>query len=247
MDNPIIRRLEGFTRLSREDKRALTEAASQRVRRLGPREDIVVEGDLPRDLNLVLDGWACRYKTLEDGRRQIIALILPGDTCDPHTLPLREVDHSLGALTAVTLAEISRESLLTLGETSPRVGQALVWTMLVAMAVQREWTVSLGQRTALERLGHLLCEVYLRLRAVGLTDGNSCEMPLTQVDLGDATGLSNVHVNRVLQELRNSGLIALKGRILTIPDLERLQEISLFSAAYLHLDHEGRSLDANEA
>ncbi|HEV7440258.1 MAG TPA: Crp/Fnr family transcriptional regulator [Methylobacterium sp.] len=247
MDHPIIRRLEGFTRLSQDDKRALREAASERVRRLGPREDIIVEGDPPRDVNLILDGWACRYKTLEDGRRQIIAFFLPGDTCDPHTLTFREMDHSLGALTAVTLAEISRESLHSLGETSPRVGQALVWTMLVALAVQREWTVSLGQRTALERLGHLLCELFVRLQAVGLTDGNSCEMPLTQVDLGDATGLSNVHVNRVLQELRSSGLIALKGRVLTIPDLERLQAVSLFSAAYLHLDREGRSLDANEA
>ncbi|KAB1073364.1 Crp/Fnr family transcriptional regulator [Methylobacterium planeticum] len=246
MDNPIIRRLEGFTRLSRDEKQALAEAASQRVRRLGAREDILVEGELPRDVHLVLDGWACRYKTLEDGRRQIIAFLVPGDTCDPHTLAFREMDHSLGALTAVTLAEISREGLQSLTETSPRLRQALVWTMLVALAVQQEWTVSLGQRTALERLGHLFCELFLRLRAVGLTDGNSCELPLTQGDLGDATGLSNVHVNRVLQVLRNSGLIILKGRILTIPDLARLQEVSLFSATYLHLDREGGSLDANE-
>ncbi|WP_336487619.1 Crp/Fnr family transcriptional regulator [Methylobacterium nigriterrae] len=247
MENPLIRRLECFVRLSHDDKRLLATAASQRVRRLGPREDIVVEGDPPRDVSLVLDGWACRYKTLADGRRQIIAFFLPGDTCDPHAFAVREMDHSLATLTPVTIAEIARDTLQDIVDASPRLARALIWTMLVTAAVQREWTVSLGQRTAVERLGHLLCELFLRLRAVGLTDGPSCELPLTQVDLGEATGLSNVHVNRVLQELRGSGLISLKGRVLTIHDLQRLQAVALFNAAYLHLDREGRTLDANDA
>ncbi|GJE44020.1 hypothetical protein AEGHOMDF_3206 [Methylobacterium soli] len=117
--------------------------------------------------------------------------------------------------------------------------------MLVAAAVQQEWTVNLGQRTGLERIGHLLCELFIRLRGVGLTNGNSCILPVTQMDLGDATGLSNVHVNRVLQEMRISGLVVLKGKHLTVPDLEALQRVSLFNVNYLHLDREGRHLDAN--
>ncbi|MDR7038871.1 MULTISPECIES: Crp/Fnr family transcriptional regulator [Methylobacterium] len=245
MPQHFIRKLEQFTRLSAADRRAAWDIASQRVRCLRPHQDIIHEGDPPEHVNLMLDGWACRYKTLEDGRRQIISFFLPGDLCDPHIFVLREMDHSISTITQVRFAEIAREQLLDLTERHPRITQALWWEMLVTVAVQREWTVNLGQRTGLERVGHLLCELFIRLRAVGLTEGDSCLLPVTQVDLGDATGLSNVHVNRVLQELRGNGLIVLKGRQLTIPDLEALQRVSLFSANYLHLDREGRHLDAN--
>ncbi|WP_132254876.1 Crp/Fnr family transcriptional regulator [Methylobacterium segetis] len=245
MPQHLIRKLERFTRLSYEDKGALNEAASRKVRHFAAHQDIVREGDRPEHVNLILDGWACRYKTLEDGRRQIISFFLPGDLCDPHIFVLREMDHSIGTITQVRLAEISRDSILDLTERHPRITRALWWEMLVTAAVQREWTVNIGQRAGLERVGHLLCELFIRLRSVGLTEGDSCLLPITQVDLGEATGLTNVHVNRVLQELRGNGLIILKGRQLTIPDLEALQRVSLFSANYLHLDHEGRHLDAN--
>lgn len=124
--------------------------------------------------------------------------------------------------------------------------KALWWDTLVSVAIQREWTVNLGQRTAIERLGHLFCELFVRLRGIGLTDGDSCPLPLTQVELADAMGLSNVHINRTLQELRRAGLVVFKGKRLTIPDLAALQKVSLFNPNYLHLDHEGRHLDANE-
>lgn len=103
--------------------------------------------------------------------------------------------------------------------------------------MQREWTVSIGQRSALERLGHLFCELFLRLRAVGLTDGDGdgCDLPLTQNDLGEATGLTPVHVNRTLQDMRKAGLVVLEHRRLTVPDLAALQESALFSPNYLHL------------
>ncbi|WP_336490264.1 Crp/Fnr family transcriptional regulator [Methylobacterium nigriterrae] len=247
MPHHLIRKLENFTRLSDADKGALEDAASGRVRLFGPHQDIICEGDDPEHVNLMLDGWACRYKQLEDGRRQIISFFLPGDLCDPHIFVLREMDHSISTITPVKLAEIPRDTLLDLTEQHPRITQALWWEMLVHTAIQREWTVNLGQRTGLERVGHLLCELFIRLRAVGLTEGNSCILPITQVEFGDATGLSNVHVNRVLQELRASGLIVLKGRVLTIPDLAALQAASLFNMNYLHLDREGRHLDANSA
>jgi len=129
----------------------------------------------------------------------------------------------------------------------PRVVQALWWESLVAAATQREWAVSLGQRDATERMAHLFCELFLRLKTVGLTRGNSCDLPLTQPEMGEATGLSAVHVNRTLQELRASGLIVLRDRTLTIPNFEALAEVALFNANYLHLEREGRHLDANEA
>ncbi|MEH3147634.1 MAG: Crp/Fnr family transcriptional regulator [Methylobacterium frigidaeris] len=246
MPRHLISKLEQFTRLSVADKQALETVAGEKRRRIGPREDIIREGDDPAYVNLILEGWACRYKQLEDGRRQIISFFLPGDLCDTHIYVLREMDHSIGALTPVTFAEISRETLTRVTAEHSRITQALWWDTLVTAAIQREWTVNLGQRSAAERLGHLLCELFIRLRGVGLTDGNSCVLPVTQADLGDAMGLSNVHINRTLQELRGTGLIVLKGRQLTIPNLAALQAASLFSPNYLHLDHVGRHLDAND-
>ena len=114
------------------------------------------------------------------------------------------------------------------------------------MAIQREWTLNLGQRSAYERLAHLLVEIYLRLQTIGRTQDGRCDFPLTQNDLADATGLTSVHVNRTLQELRKDGLIELERKQLQILDLERLMDVSMFNPNYLHLDHEGRHLDAND-
>lgn len=246
MTNPLLRKLEHFTRLSATDRGVLNRVAGERVRRLGAREDILREGERPQDVNLVLSGWACRYKQMEDGRRQIVAFFLPGDLCDLNVYILREMDHSVGTLTPVTVAEISRSTLeeVTLGH--PRIVQALWWETLVNMAIQREWTLNLGQRSAFERTAHLLCELFLRLRTVGLTENGRCELPITQAELADATGLSAVHANRTLQDLRGAGLIALKGRALHIPDFRALADAALFTPNYLHLDREGAHLDANE-
>jgi CRP-like cAMP-binding protein len=156
------------------------------------------------------------------------------------------MDHSLGAITDATIAEIKHESLEALTIGHPRITQALWWETLVAAVVQREWTVNLGQRTAFERIAHVFCELFLRLRTVGLTDGDSCDWPLTQTELADTTGLSPVHVNRTLQELRSTEMILLRGKRLTIPNLEALMRAAIFSTNYLHLEHEGSHLDANE-
>lgn len=237
MVNPLVRKLENFVRLSPEEKQAL-ERVTQNVRRLGPREDVIRDGDRPRHVNLILEGWACRYKQLEDGRRQVISIFLPGDMCDPHVFVLRNMDHSLGTLTSCVLAEVPEASIRELTVESRRLEEAFWWEMLVSAAIQREWTVSLGQRLATERLGHLFCELFMRLDAVGLTNGTSCDFPITQADLGDAMGLSTVHINRTLKELRAAGLIRLRGRQLTIPDFAALRAASLFDPAYLHYERD---------
>lgn len=243
----LPRKLEQFTHLSRADKSALGVLARERVRRVAAREDIIREQEKPRGVTLILQGWACRYKALEDGRRQIVAFLLPGDLCDLDVFILREMDHSLGALTPVLVADIMAETLDEVMGRHPRITKALLWNQLVTAAIQREWTVSLGQRSAFERMAHLLCELFLRLRGVGLAEGGRCDLPLTQAELADATGLSAVYVNRTLQELRGQGLIALRGRELVIPDLKALQEAAQFNPNYLHLDRVGRQFDANEA
>lgn len=246
----LIRKLEQFTQLSETDKKALQEAAALKLRQLRSREDIIHEGDKPRHVNLVLEGWACRYKVLEDGRRQITAFLVPGDMCDLRVFILKEMDHSIGAVTPLKVAEIPSDTILELTDNHPRIGRAFWWNSLVEEAVAREWTVNLGQRNASERLAHLLCELYLRLRGVGLAalgaEGPSFQVPATQEQVGDAVGLSSIHVNRTLQNLREAGLVVWKGKTVTIPDLEALKNVALFNPNYLHLERDGREFDANE-
>lgn len=238
-------RLEAFTRLSSDDKAAIAKI-SNTSRVIAPRRDLIREGENPKFAHLMLDGWACRYKTLPDGRRQIVAFFVPGDFCDLNVYVLRQMDHSVGAITRLSVADISREDMDRLTARYPRIAQALWWEALVNAAIQREWTFNVGQRTAYERIAHLLTELFLRLRTVKMTNGTSCDFPLTQNDLADATGLTAVHVNRTLQELRRDGLIELERRQLTILDMQRLMEAAMFNANYLHLEHEGRHLDAKQ-
>ena len=243
--NPLIRKLERFTRLSDADKCLLQQAATTRIVNYDSHQDIIAEGEEPTDVNLILGGWVCRYKQLADGGRQIMSFLMPGDLCDLNIFILKEMDHNVGAITAVTAAELGRDALERLTEEHPRITQALWWNELVTVAVQREWTLNVGQRSAYERIAHLMCEMFLRLRTVGLTRDESCDFPITQTDIGDATGLTSVHVNRTLKELRGEGLIELKGRRLTILDFPALRRAAMFNDNYLHLDQEGRHLDAN--
>lgn len=186
----------------------------------------------------MLEGWACRYKTLPDGRRQIVDFLLPGDLCDLKLHLLSEMDHAIGAITAVTVAEINPEELELLTKRHPRIAHAVWMEEMSKVSIQREWTLNVGQRTAYERIAHILCETYLRLYSVGRTSGNQCEFPLTQLDLADATGLTAVHVNRTLQELRRDALIELHSRTLTVPDLAALKSAASFNSNYLHLRQE---------
>ena len=154
---------------------------------------------------------------------------------------MREMDHSIAAITRLTFAEIPIAEFEGLMATSASLTRAFWWSDLVAGAVSREWTMNVGQRSALERLAHLFCEMFMRLDSVGLTEGDSCEWPLTQGDLADAAGLTPVHVNRTLQELRRERLIGLQGRRLTIPDLPRLMSVAMFRSNYLHFGEQGPS------
>lgn len=240
----VASKLEAFTKLSADDCAALG-SVRRNFRFIEPRRDLISEGEKPRHVHLVLDGWACRYKQLPDGKRQIVGLFVPGDFCDVNVYILKTMDHSIGAITRLKVAMITPEEMNALTAERPRITQALWWNELVTAAIQREWTLNIGQRTAYERLSHLLIELYLRLQAVGRARDGRCDFPLTQNDLAEATGLTAVHVNRTLQELRRDGLIELERKQLQIIELERLKDVSMFNANYLHLDHEGRHLDAN--
>lgn len=238
-------KLEAFTRLSLDDRAALSRIA-RNFRYVDARRDLVSEGDRPRYVHLVLDGWACRYKQLPDGKRQVVSLFVPGDFCDVNVYILRHMDHSIGAITRLKVAMITAEDMNALTAERPRITQALWWHELVTAAVQREWTINIGKRSAYERLAHLLIELYMRLSTVGRGHDGRCDFPLTQNDLADATGLTSVHVNRTLQELRRDGLIELERKQLQILDLERMIDAAMFNPNYLHLDRDGRTFDAKD-
>ena len=244
MASPLARLLGVYAKLSHEESAVLGRIGRGSVREVLPRRDIIHEGVEPGAVRLILEGWACRYKSLPDGRRQTLAFFIPGDLCDPNVYLLRKMDHSIGAITPLKYAEIGRAQMDALIERFPRISQAIHWHELVNASIQREWILNIGQRNAHEHLAHLMAELFHRLRAVGLTNGNRCPFPLTQNDLADATGLTSVHVNRVMLDMRQQGLFELDHRELTIPDLARLEKAAMFNPAYLHLDHEGENLGA---
>lgn len=234
MVNVLSRRLPAFSTLPPDDFAALDAITSRSQREVSPRRDVVREGEEARSIYLILEGWACRYKTLPDGRRQIVGFCVPGDVSDADAFLLRHMDHGICAITRLRLAEIEQDDYRALLVGRPHLARALRHNNVVTASIQREWALSLGQRTASERIAHLLCEAYLRLEAAGLAQGGACDFPLTQVDLADATGLTPVHVNRTLQELRRMRLIELTNKRLTIPDLAALKRAALFNDTYLH-------------
>ena len=232
--NPFVRKLEGFAALSDAD-RAMLERISANPRYVAPGTDLAREGDKPDGVFLVMEGMACRHKVRANGQRQIMAYLVPGDACDLDVALLEEMDHTITTLSACKVVRIPPETVTDLLGNHPRIARALRMGTLVDEATLREWLVNVGCRSAAERMAHLFCELLLRLRAVGLADNDSFDLPLTQVDLADTTGLSNVHVNRTLQELRRQGLIELKGKRLRILDLPRLRALAEFKPNYLHL------------
>ncbi|KQT16628.1 MULTISPECIES: Crp/Fnr family transcriptional regulator [Bradyrhizobium] len=232
---PVVRRLGALRTLSTEARASLELAVLDGLQRAGSGEDLVTESDPVDSVRVLLSGWLGRYKMLEDGRRQIVNFIFPGESCDAHAYLLGEMDHSIMTLTPVVYAEIKRARFESLLAKNPTLSEAFWCETLLNNAIQREWAINLGRRVALERVANLFCEIFERLRPVGMIDRNSCIMPVTQMDLADATGLSVVHLNRTLQELRGAGLIVLRERTLTIPDLDALKNAALYSPSYLRL------------
>lgn len=190
-------------------------------------------GERPDHLLQIVHGWAGRYRLLSDGRRQITGLYLPGDLCDPCWLDGGRTVQPVVALTPVQAIRAARRDMETQISSDMGLMKFLWRQALHVQQIQAEWLVNLGRKHAMERLAHLLCELHTRLSLEGAADGNGCEMPLTQLDLADLAGLTPVHVNRTLQEMRSMRLIELQARHLTILDWESLRSIAWFDAAYL--------------
>jgi CRP-like cAMP-binding protein len=233
--NPLLRKLESVASLSADEKAAILELPVT-VRQMRADHDIVRERDRPTQSCLVLDGWLCRYKILESGARQIFSFHIAGDIPDLQSLHLRTMDHNLGTLAQSTVAFIQHESVKNLARDFPNICKILWRDTLIDAAIFREWMVGMGRRDAPSRIAHVFCELFIKLQAVGLTKDHSCHFPITQSVIGDALGLSTVHVNRSLMELRGKGLIKLEKQVLTILKWDELRQEGGFDPLYLHLD-----------
>ena len=242
--HPLLRKLESIADLTPEEQQALLDLP-MRVQPIEADQDIVREGDRPSRCCLVLRGFVCRYKMTAAGKRQIMAFHISGDIPDLQSLHLTVLDHSLGTITPCEVGFIRHEDVHALIRRYPRLGGLLWRDTLIDAAIFREWMVGIGQREAYGRIAHLLCEMMTKLKAVGLADGVTCELPITQAEIGDALGLSTVHVNRVLQALRGNDLITLQGGTLTVLDWGGLTNAGEFDPAYLHLDP--KHLDRQQA
>ncbi len=232
---PLIRKLEKEDRLFEEEKQAVLELPLT-VRQLRADHDVVRERDRPNQCCVVLEGWLHRYKMLEDGSRQIFSFHVAGDIPDLQSLHLRVMDHSLAALRDSRLAMIPHEAIRRLIKNFPRLGDVLWRDTLIDAAIFRQWMLGMGRKHAGARIAHLFCELLTKMQAVGLTNGTSCHFPVTQTAMGDALGLSTVHVNRSLMDLRELGLIRLEKQTLTVPDREALERHAEFDPLYLHMD-----------
>jgi CRP-like cAMP-binding protein len=238
--NALVAKLEAFADLSAGDLQWLTTISSKPTG-VEAKVDLIREGDVPEEVFLILEGFAYRYKTTPEGRRQIFAYLVPGDFCDMHVALLGEMDHSIATLSSCKLVRISTRTVMDLTDNHPKLTKAFWWCSLVDEAVLREWLVNVGQRSTDQRIAHLFCELHVRLKAVGLTTDGSFQLPITQSELADTVGLSSVHVNRSLKELREAGLVTFRGGSVHIADVHRLKGFASFSPNYLHLHRRERA------
>jgi CRP-like cAMP-binding protein len=233
MSGRFIASLEVYGRLSATEREALGALVGAN-RAVAAGKDIVCAGQATSECHLLLSGQAFRHRTLADGRRQIMSYHVAGDLIDVQGLFL-SLDYSVGALTACEVAPLSRARFEDLVWRYPNLGRALWRYSLVEGAIFREWMVGMGRRTAYARIAHLLCELVTRFEAVGLARNGRYRFPLTQTHIADSLGLSNVHTNRVLQALREDGLIDYRGRELVVLDWQGLRAAGEFDPDYLHM------------
>jgi CRP-like cAMP-binding protein len=231
----LVRRLERRKPLAEGDRRALEELPHV-LRCFAAGAHFVRDGDRPDHVSLLLSGFACRYKITGDGARQIVSFHMPGEFIDLQNGFLDVADHGVQALAEAEAAVIPRQALRDVALGHPAIGEALWVDTLIDAAIFREWMVNVGRRDSRARVAHILCELSLRMQAAGLADGHCYRLPMTQEQLADAVGLTPVHVNRVLKQLAQEGLISRDRRAIVIEDWRRMRQAGDFNDRYLHGD-----------
>lgn len=235
MANPMTMRMEQFTRFEPSERQRLNDLLAFPTKTYARGQDIIAQGEKVGDIHLVLTGLAARAKILRNGDRQLMAFLIPGDLCDLEVFVLEAMDHSITAMSETTCVLIPADVIRDLLSESSNLTKALWWSTMVDSAILRERIIDHGSRDAQERIAHLCYEMLIRYRIVGETTDDVFPFPITQEDLADATGMTAIHANRMLQQLRAEGLIELKGKAMTVLDPPRLKKLARFESNYLHL------------
>ena len=241
----LLRQLELHGSLPAEDRDALL-GLPHRLRQLDAGSYLVREGDVPVHCSVLVTGYAFRQKVTGSGARQIVSICIPGDAVDLQNMFLDVSDHGVQLLTQARVADVPRDALQDLVLSRPKIGQAAIELILVEASLLREWVVNVGRRDARARVAHILCEFAVRLEHRGLTTDHGFELPLTQEQLADATGLTSVHVNRVLRSLENECLIKRKRRQIHFSDWRALEDAGDFSRRYLHVSDQDMIVQPSE-
>ncbi len=233
-ETSLVRKLNAFITLSSDEVQCLNDLQSQRYT-LKPETPLITEGQATQKAFLLADGWAYNYKLLANGRRQIISFPISGDILGLRSALLRTADHSAATITAAEVSKVSARRLRKIFNDLPRLGIAIFWAASREEAMIVEHLVDVGRRNALERIAHMLLELGERLKLIGRATDSGFACPLSQEFLADALGLSLVHVNRILRQLRERGLITFKSGQISIHDLRGLTNVAQFDSSYL--DH----------
>lgn len=231
----LIRKLLARHPLSRHEREALAGMVDE-VRDCPARTTLVREGEPLEHSMLLLDGFVARHKDVVGGQRQIIEIHVPGDFIDLPAFLLKRLEHDMATLSPARIALVPHARLQAMTEQEPHLSRAMWLSTLVEGAIHRQWIVSNSRRSALSRIAHLFCELRVRMEVVGLGDAGGYPLPITQTDIADATGLTAIHVNRMLKGLREAGVLTFRDGAVTIGDLARLEKVGEFKADYLYLD-----------
>ncbi|NNF17517.1 MAG: Crp/Fnr family transcriptional regulator [Gammaproteobacteria bacterium] len=233
--SPLATRLQRYYKLDQSDL-DLLDGVKHLSTEYEPGEYILERGATLQNLILLVSGWAVRTRYTAEGTRQIIHILLPGDVLTPNVFVVRQTDHSISTLTPAAVRLVKPHDMQAMFAKSPALGAAFWWMSEQEAGVMREQIVRLGRRSALERVPHLFLELHRRLYMVGHASEDVFILPLTQNDIGDTLGLSNVHVSRTLKKLEEGGYIRYQGSVIQIPDSRRLADLCDFDFDHLHLD-----------
>jgi CRP-like cAMP-binding protein len=232
----LLRKIESIALFEpTETERAALIALPIQMTQFDAYQDIVREGDRPSRCFALLDGMACTYKTTRAGKRQVMGYHVPGDVPDFQSLYLEVLDISIATVNPCRIGFVQHDAVRALLRSHPRLNEVFWRATLIDAAIVREWMLNTGRRDAYARMAHLFSELITRLNAVGLAPDRSCELPMTQPELADALGITSVHVNRTIRDLKAAGLITLRGRRLTVHDWDGLVAAGEFDPSYLHL------------
>ncbi len=218
------------------DERAALEASIIEVRTIGPRTTIIRQGEDLSISTLLIDGFMSRYIDDRKGLRQLVAVHVPGDFVDLHAYPLKALDHDVSTLTSATVAIVPHVAIDALIQERPEIARKLWFSTLLDAAIHRVWLFRLGRLDAVGKVSHFLCETNARLSAIGLSDGRRFALGLTQADIAEICGLTSIHVNRVLRQLREQNLCVFRSAMVDILDLAGLERRGQFDPQYLYLE-----------